>query len=580
MTGINNFIKKLGTYQIGILFFIVTLLTYSNSLFNSFVYDDFNYLVNNLQEHSLNIGVLFGNNLFNMAGQYRPISATYLALLYSIFGSAAFPYHFLQILIHVAIAVLLFLIFKRFLGKTPSIVLCILFLVHPMNTEAVSYIASSQDLLFNLFGLGALFLWMRATKNKNYIYPSILLLLSLLTKEEGIVYIFLIFFYTIIFERKKLLGLGIIGVCTVSIYFLIRIFVGQVYFSTRLLAPIASLSLPERLLNIPIIIFHYLATFFYPMALAVDQQWVIKTATFSSFYYPLIIDVMFLLIAAALGFYIFKHERSKSNIFIFFLLWFLVGLAPHLQIFPLDFTVTDRWFYFPMMGLFGLIGTIYLSVINKIKIPKMLIFLAVVIIFGLLSARTFIRNFDWKDDMTLFFHDIQIEDNYDIEIFLGNEYLNAGNYNKALFYLNRSVKARPNELNLHNLGVIYERMDDLQKAQEYYHQALNAKDYKIFYPHKHDLSSYNSYASLLVFYGDPNDAVQFINEGLDDYPDADTLLFFLSLAKLKLKDENGALAAAYKAYSINPDNENTYLYSHIVNKEPMTITVYGKNFDF
>lgn len=577
---INDFIKKLTNFQTSILFFVIALFTYGNTLFNGFVYDDFNYLINNPQLHSLNLSVLFGKNLFNMAGQYRPMSATYLAFLYSLFGNNASPYHFVQILLHVAIVIMVFIIFQKFSGKTFALILSILFLVHPMNTESVSYIASAQDLLFSLFGLGAFLLWINKPQGRKIILVFILLLLSILTKEEGIVYIFLLIFYSVIFDRKTSSKSITLGISTAFVYLLIRIFIGQVYFTTRILAPIASLNLLERLLNIPAIVFHYVITFFYPATLAVDQQWVIKSATFSTFYFPLIVEVLLISLVAGLGLYIFKKDKEKFNTFIFFLIWFLLGLAPHLQIFPLDFTVTDRWFYFPMMGLLGMIGVTYSIFIPKTKISWTITTVVVSIIILAFGIRTITRNFDWKNNLTLFTHDIKIEDNFDIEIFLGNEYLDDGVYDKAFYYLNKSVSSVPNELNLHNLGVAYERSGNLEMARQYYYQALHARDYHLYDSHLHDLSSYNSYASMLVFFDDPKTAEEFIQEGLKDYPDAGSLWFFLSLSRIKQKDEIGALQAATKAYVLNPSQENFYLYSHLINKVPMKITVYGKNFDF
>lgn len=580
MSGINNFIKKLTTYHASIIFFILAFLVYGNTLLNGFVYDDFNYIANNPQVHGLNLAVLFGKNLFNMAGQYRPISATYQALLYTLFGNTAFPYHLLQIVMHVVIVIMLFILFQKFFGKTLSLILSVIFLVHPMNTEAISYIASAQDPLFNLFGLGAVLLFIKDCRGKNIIFISVLLLLSILTKEEGIVYILLIIFYSVIYSHKNLLRSIVVGFSVVSVYLLTRIFIGQIYFTTRILGPIASLNLPERLVNIPMIIWHYISTFFFPATLAVDHQWIITSATFSTFYFPLIIEVFLFSVITCLGIYIYKRNHTRFHAFIFFLFWFLLGLAPHLQIFPLDFTVTDRWFYFPMAGLLGFFGVMYTSLSNKLKIPSIFTFVIISIIILSLSVRTITRNFDWKDNITLFSHDIQIEDNYDIEIFLGNEYLNTGNYDKALYYLNKSVILKPNEFNLHNLGVAYERIGNLQKAKEYYYQALHAKEYNIFYPHLHDLSSYNSYSSLLVFFDNPKEAEQFINEGLKDYPEADSLWFFLSLAKYKQNNKQGALEAANKAYSLNKNQENVYLYSRLINNEPISITVYGKVFNF
>ena len=70
---------------------IIGSIVYFNMLFNGFVWDDKTYiLINNLQAHTLNIFSLIGNNLFNMAGFYRPIPAVYFAATFSLFGYSSF----------------------------------------------------------------------------------------------------------------------------------------------------------------------------------------------------------------------------------------------------------------------------------------------------------------------------------------------------------------------------------------------------------------------------------------------------------------------------------------------------------
>jgi len=53
---------------------------------------------------------------------------------------------------------------------------------------------------------------------------------------------------------------------------------------------------------------------------------------------------------------LWKKKISLGKLYFFFLSWFILGLLPHIQIFPLDATATGRWFYLPSLGLFGMIS--------------------------------------------------------------------------------------------------------------------------------------------------------------------------------------------------------------------------------
>ena len=93
---------------------ILGLIVYFNSLFGAFVWDDESYIRDNPKVHAINIVTLFQhNNSFNGAGYYRPLSATYFATIYSLFGSHPFYFHFLQICLHITNTILLFLLLKR-----------------------------------------------------------------------------------------------------------------------------------------------------------------------------------------------------------------------------------------------------------------------------------------------------------------------------------------------------------------------------------------------------------------------------------------------------------------------------------
>ena len=132
--------------------FGIGILVYFNSFFGQFVWDDLIYFVNNPEIHSFNLFKLFGENIFNKATYYRPIPATYFSLLLNIFGGQTFFYHLIQVVIHIINSILVFKLFSLFFNKKPSFFLSLIFLVHPMNVESVSYIAASARLyLHDLF---------------------------------------------------------------------------------------------------------------------------------------------------------------------------------------------------------------------------------------------------------------------------------------------------------------------------------------------------------------------------------------------------------------------------------------------
>ena len=265
-----------------------------------------------------------------------------------------------------------------------------------------------------------------------------------------------------------------------------------------------------RLINIPSIIQYYLGMFLYPMNLAIAQHWVIKSPNFINFFLPLILEVSLFLIAV---FYLIK---KKDKIFTFFFIWFLIGLLPHLQIIPLNMTVAERWLYFPMIGLLGMIGAIF----NKFEIRnskfEKLFAAYIIIVICTFSMRSFIRTLDWRNGLTLFGHDIKKTSSFDLQNNFGTELFRVGRYDEAKKYFEISTELAPYWwVNWNNLGAIYEREKNYQKATDYYQKAIDNGQYYL---------AYENLAKVLVLHGnDQKNAEEFLKKSLMLFPKNENL---------------------------------------------------------
>ena len=554
MKTINDFLKKLDTVHAIHIIVFLGLIIFANALFNKFVWDDHLYIIQNPQTNSFDFFSFFGPNVFNNAGQYRPLTIAYFAFLRTTFGDMQFFYHSIQLLLHIINTSLLFILFKQFFNKPLSLFLSLVFLIHPMQVESVSYIAASASVLFFLCGITAFLI------GKNYpkklwkeIILYILLLIAILIKETGILFLFIFLLYKIFFEKKYLLRATLFGVGIICIYFFIRTAFGQVGFETRALIPIARLDFFERLLTMPQVIFYYIKTFFYPDTLSIVQHWVVTTPDFPNFYFPLLVDIIFFTAIFGFAIFLFKKRNKLFKPFIFFTLWFLLGMGLHSQIFPLDMTVADRWFYFDMVGILGMLGIIFsqINIFRNEKIKPVLIFSALLILL-LLSTRTVARNTDWQTPEKLFSHDTKIQDNYLIYAEYSLELFYEGKFQEALIPAKKSVALFPNELNIHNLAYIYEKLGDTETAKTTYKKALHAPYYS---PdnHKHYASTYTRHATLLLR-DDPEEARKLLLDAVKDHPDAPRLWLLLSLAEYKLQNPKAAFDAASSAHTLSPND--------------------------
>lgn len=559
--------------KIYFLFIIIGFIVYFNGLFNNFVWDDEEQVVNNVLVHSIaNFPSFFSGSTFNTGGSrslgglyYKPMMSVSFSFIYTIFGQNPFFFHLLQLTLHIINSIFVFLIFNYFFkkfknGELISFFLALIFLIHPINTEAVIYVASLQDILFFFFGIFAL--WRVITKTdsfSNLIICSFLLLLSLLSKETGFIFIPIILIFLILFKREKIIP-NIISVGTILlIYAFLRFILAGIYFNKHGLSPITRIPLLERIQNIPEIIIFYLKTFFYPLKLSIAQHWVIKSINFSEFYLPLFLSIIFFIFLIILAFYFKSKAKDIFKIYLFFFLWFIFGLGLHLQIFPLDMTVAERWFYLPEVGLLGMMGIICVYWAKKIKSILPIVFIFLILC---LSAKTIIRNTNWKNGLTLYSHDILFtHGSFDLENNLGVELFRVGKFDEAKIHFENSTKIAPYWwTNWNNLGVMFEREKDYKKAFEYYQRSISNGSYYL---------AYENIAKLLFTQNKPKEAKEFIENSLKILPNNANLWLNLAYSEYKLGNKDQALQAAQNAFILSPSQQTSYIYTKLKNNLPL-----------
>lgn len=560
------------------LIIILGLITFFNSLYNGFVWDDEEQVLNNIAVHSLsNLPQLFYGSTFNTGGTgtlgglyYKPLMSVFFSLIYTFFGPNPFFFHFFQVILHITNAVFVFLIFRYFFSGAKkdliAFIPALIFLVHPINTEAVVYISSLQDTLFFFFGITAL--WMIVSKKvvniKSFLLITILMLSSLFSKETGILFIFLVCFYSFLFNGKILKPVFISSFSSIAVYSFLRFFVAGIYFNKHGLTPISTLSFFERLLSIPKILFFYIKTFFYPKDLAISQHWIVQSVNFYDFFIPL---VLILIISGILIWFLYFFWKKKSNYFkyyLFFLVWFFAGLIFHSNfIFPLDMTVSERWFYFPINGLLGILTILFLQIkLNKITKRFGAVFLMIILI--LLVTRTIVRNSDWINGLSLFSRDVQISINtFDLENNLGVELFRAGQFDEAGKHFALSTQIAPSWwTNWNNLGAIEERNGNFEAAKFDYQKAIDNGKYYL---------AYQNLAKLYLLTESPQKTIAFTEGSLKTLPNNASLWAILSIAEYKAGNWEKALFASKNAYLLNPNSDNAYIYNQLLQNLPLDI---------
>ncbi len=548
---------------------ILGLLIYINSFFNGFIGDDFDQIVRNPLIHSpVNIfrfflGGTFFNGFTTASGiYYKPLQSTIYSLLFVFSSGNAFIFHVFEVLVHIANSILLFFFLRKFFSKDASFISSLIFLAHSVNSEVVLSIASLQDVLFVFFGL--LFFLMISRKIEGILKTSLVYLLllgSLLSKETGILFLIITPLYLYLFNKKIIKKHVIYLVSTFLIYGMLRINAVGLYKTGGESFQFLHMSLLERLMHLPAILFQDFILFIFPYHLSFAQNWIIKNISFYNFYLPLIIVCIVFGSSVNFGLKYFSDKKTKS--LYFFLTWFFLGLFFHSQIIPLDVTFAERWLYFSMIGFAGLIA----NSLNKYELyskKNILVTIIILIFIFLLSSRSFIRTFDWRDQFTLYRHDVNVRgDSYNLQNGLASEYLDKGDFRNAKIHVLESIKLKKDFCySWNNLGVIQLHEKSYEKARISFQTAIKNGGCYL---------AYQNMSTFLYFHDSFQNAETFDKKALKELPNNAKIWFMYSLTEAKLEKYDEAINAIKMSHKFSPSSGTVYVYQQLLNKKPIEL---------
>ncbi|MCP4806449.1 MAG: hypothetical protein GY913_22025 [Proteobacteria bacterium] len=176
---------------------------YGPSVLCGFVWDDTPLVVNNLLTSELsNVGAFFRSDLWQTAGgaesdsgYYRPVMLLSLAVDRALWGASAAGHHLQSLLWHFAGCAALFALLRQLVAPAAAWVGVALFALHPVQSEAVIWIAARNDLMAGAFLFaGVASLLPRDASPARIAAGGALVLLGMLSKESAVFAVVLLLF--------------------------------------------------------------------------------------------------------------------------------------------------------------------------------------------------------------------------------------------------------------------------------------------------------------------------------------------------------------------------------------------------
>jgi len=524
------------------------LAVYANAVGHPFVHDDVPFILHNPDIGRWdNIGEAFLKPSIPqfsadlVTPYYRPVLEIFYRLQHALFGFNPHGFHLFNILIHIGNGLLVYFFLRKILDdQRGAFIVAVIFVVHPVQAEAVACISGISNLLCAFFVLASAYCYVRSmgcAQNRHqsfwFMASWISCTFALFTKEQAVVLLgilMLVEWLSIDQVKHERLASRFYRLATIAAALVFYFVCRQVLFGGIASAIFENLTeLKLRLLTIPRMLEVYAGVLLFPAGLHYYRSVDILAS-------HVIPSVILALLACLIVILLRRLVVRERRIALFGLGWFIVGLMPVLNIVPLVneysfVSLAEHGLYLPMVGFFIFILMVVRLLASAWKVEGRwlaIIFIGAIIFLSVLTVR---QNTYWQGEVSLFRRAVFFEPHVGrVHILLAKAYFSNGQLDEAL---NEFALAR-------DIMTGYAQKVTVPKAKRFYQGLLKG-----------------IYSDRAQCYGRKGDWPQLIHEysqALMLDPDDSAIYANRALGLLQTGNLDGGIQDLEKALAIDPNN--------------------------
>lgn len=477
---------------------VVPFVVYLFGLFGQFVSDDVVAIQQNtrLTEASW----IFRQPLYFL----RDI---FYAIIFTVVGKTAFFYRLLNLIFHIGSVVLIFIILKKLTNNYVAFFTSLLFAVHPIAIEGVTWISGGPYAQYTFFFLLSFYYYIKEGA-KNYYLSLFFFILCLLSSEKSFVLsgVYLVYEFTYNnkdFKRNYKLALPFLGLG----------FLWTIYYAFRLNNRFSILQnqyyqvggKTDPIVSIPLSLTKYFELLTFPKDLTLYHtkfNLSVPARIFQVF--------VFLVYTASLFWALVK----KKYIYLFWASFFIIPLLPFILPIGVAWVVAERYIYASSIGFFVICSYGIYYLLQKYSKYQKLVFSLFLLLVFMFSIRTAYRNYSWTNQDRLWEKTVQASPNSPKAWNnIGDTYGKRGQHDESIKAFQNATKLNPNFADAyHNLGNAYTSAGEVDLAVQSYKKALSINpniwqshyNLALIYMEKSDYKTSNQYLENTLKLVGPN----------------------------------------------------------------------------
>jgi tetratricopeptide (TPR) repeat protein len=371
-------------------------------------------------------------------GYYRPLINLTYSIDYHVWGLNAAGFRITNLFLHLCCCFFLFCLLEFFIkNRTAALLATLIFAMHPVNTEAVSWVVARNNIIVTMFSISTVLFYAKgweSGKLSDWLVSVLSFSLAVFCKEVGLMVLPILFLYQRLLSRtRRNIHMELIGylpfIATVVVYFLLRKSVTTSYIS-----PSEMSGFLTRIYFVPYVILWNLKLILLPHGLhsfvIVYPSTYLNWQAFAGFVY-----------VGLSGVFVWKQRQNK--LMVFSLLSFYIALFPTLNIFPHSAIslLSMRWLYFPMVFLLIIFACLIKSILKLSAVTKVSVLCSIFIYLGtysyLLNSRL------WHNEDNFYKQEVLGFQNHYYAGGLAELFYNKAEYHKADAFFQLAIKHFP-----------------------------------------------------------------------------------------------------------------------------------------